>query len=79
MSGSGEWAEAWSCTPVSRSHPPVPTRNYLDHVAGTISDWTREEELKREAAKARSRDRAELPGSRTPEADWCFEGRKPEL
>ncbi|XP_029695831.1 sperm-associated antigen 17 isoform X3 [Takifugu rubripes] len=32
-------------------HTDVRFRNYLEHVADTISDWTREEEEKREAAK----------------------------
>lgn len=44
-------------------HTDVRFRNYLDHVAETISDWTREEELKRDAAKARSSGPAQLPGS----------------
>lgn len=39
----------------------VSDRNYLEHVADTISDWTREEELKREAAKAKDTSPAERP------------------
>lgn len=42
-------------------------RNYLEHVAESISDWTREEELKREAAKAQRLGPAQRPqGARSP-------------
>lgn len=48
-----------------------PGRDYLEHVADTISDWTREEELKREAAEVKNISPAEHPeGSRSvPDAD----------
>jgi len=36
-------------------------RNYLEHVADTISDWTKEEELKREAMQLRDLGPAESP------------------
>lgn len=41
-------------------------RNYLEHVAGSISGWTREEELKRQAAEVKHSRPAERPeGART--------------
>lgn len=51
-SGSGRCVEEVSRSQISELHSSVSGRNYLEHVAETISDWTREEELKREAAKA---------------------------
>ncbi|XP_029311178.1 sperm-associated antigen 17-like [Cottoperca gobio] len=39
----------------------VTQRKYLDHVADRISDWTKEEELKREAMQLRSVGPAEAP------------------
>ncbi|TWW63233.1 Sperm-associated antigen 17 [Takifugu flavidus] len=42
-------------------HTDVRFRNYLEHVADTISDWTREEEEKREAAKVQHLCPAEGP------------------
>lgn len=45
----------------------APGRNYLEHVADTISDWTREEEQKREAAKV---EHVRPEGARSfPDAD----------
>ncbi|XP_029311120.1 sperm-associated antigen 17-like isoform X2 [Cottoperca gobio] len=42
-------------------HTDVKFRKYLDHVADRISDWTKEEELKREAMQLRSVGPAEAP------------------
>ncbi|KAM6908930.1 sperm-associated antigen 17 [Xenentodon cancila] len=49
--------EFWDVT----LHTDVKFRNYLEHVADTISDWTREEELKREEAHIRHQSLAETP------------------
>uniref|UniRef100_A0A1A8F784 Sperm associated antigen 17 n=2 Tax=Nothobranchius korthausae TaxID=1143690 RepID=A0A1A8F784_9TELE len=40
-------------------HTDVKFRKYLEHVAETVSDWTREEELKREKAQIRTQSPAE--------------------
>ncbi|XP_070400370.1 sperm-associated antigen 17 isoform X1 [Nothobranchius furzeri] len=40
-------------------HTDVKFRKYLEHVAETVSDWTREEELKREKALIRTQSPAE--------------------
>lgn len=53
--------EEVSRSQISELHSSVSGRNYLEHVAETISDWTREEELKREAAKAQRIGPAEHP------------------
>ncbi|KAM6894209.1 sperm-associated antigen 17 [Lycodopsis pacificus] len=45
----------------ARLHTDVKFRNYLEHVADTISDWTKEEELKREAMQLRDLSPAEAP------------------
>ncbi|XP_061566173.1 sperm-associated antigen 17 [Cololabis saira] len=42
-------------------HTDVKFRNYLEHVVDTISDWTREEELKREAMRISHQGLAETP------------------
>lgn len=36
-------------------------RKYLEHVTDNISDWTRQEEMKREATQLRSLSPAESP------------------
>lgn len=46
---------------ISELHSSVSDRNYLEHVAESISDWTRAEELKREAARAQTSGPAQLP------------------
>lgn len=60
-SGSGQCAEEWSRSQVGELHSSGSDRNYLEYVAESVSDWTREEELKREAAKAQSAAPAERP------------------
>ncbi|XP_008296225.1 sperm-associated antigen 17 [Stegastes partitus] len=42
-------------------HTDVRFRKYLEHVADTISDWTKEEELKREAMQIKNRSLADSP------------------
>ncbi|XP_029944295.1 sperm-associated antigen 17 [Salarias fasciatus] len=42
-------------------HTDVKFRTYLEHVADTISDWTREEELKRDAEARNSTESPEEP------------------
>ncbi|KAM9335587.1 sperm-associated antigen 17 [Symphorus nematophorus] len=42
-------------------HTDVKFRKYLEHVADTIADWTKEEELKREAVQLRNLKPAESP------------------
>ncbi|XP_044196890.1 sperm-associated antigen 17 isoform X3 [Thunnus albacares] len=42
-------------------HTDVKFRKYLEHVADTISDWTREEETKREAIQLKNLNPAESP------------------
>ncbi|XP_031140996.1 sperm-associated antigen 17 isoform X4 [Sander lucioperca] len=42
-------------------HTDVKFRTYLEHVADSISDWTKEEELKREAMQLRNLSPAESP------------------
>ncbi|XP_074555058.1 sperm-associated antigen 17 [Halichoeres trimaculatus] len=42
-------------------HTDVKFRKYLEHVAKTISDWTKEEELKREEISCRSRSPVKSP------------------
>ncbi|XP_040887756.1 sperm-associated antigen 17 [Toxotes jaculatrix] len=42
-------------------HTDVKFRKYLEHVADTISDWTKEEELKREAMQLSNLSPAESP------------------
>ncbi|XP_029382247.1 sperm-associated antigen 17 [Echeneis naucrates] len=49
--------EHWDVT----LHTDVKFRKYLEHVADTIADWTREEELKREAIQLRNLSCAESP------------------
>ncbi|KAM4536985.1 sperm-associated antigen 17 [Odontesthes bonariensis] len=44
-----------------RLHTDVKFRKYLEHVADTISNWTREEEFKREAMQIRNQTLAESP------------------
>lgn len=46
---------------ISGLHSSVSDRNYLEYVAESISDWTRAEELKREAARAQTTGPAEVP------------------
>ncbi|XP_031706794.1 sperm-associated antigen 17 isoform X2 [Anarrhichthys ocellatus] len=56
MSPYRQCKEFWD---VARLHTDVKFRNYLEHVADTISDWTKEEELKREAMQLRDLSPAE--------------------
>lgn len=48
-------------TGTSQLHSSLSHRDYLEHVAETISDWTREEERKRAEEKARRLSPAERP------------------
>ncbi|KAK9524640.1 hypothetical protein VZT92_017015 [Zoarces viviparus] len=58
MSPYRQCEEPWD---VAQLHTAVKFRNYLEHVADTISDWTKEEELKREAMQLRDLSPAEAP------------------
>uniref|UniRef100_A0A8C3A3I6 Sperm associated antigen 17 n=1 Tax=Cyclopterus lumpus TaxID=8103 RepID=A0A8C3A3I6_CYCLU len=57
MSPYRQCKEFWDVT----LHTDVKFRKYLEHVADTISDWTKEEELKREAMQLRDLSPAEPP------------------
>ena len=70
MSGSGEGAasvskrghQTWDSVTLVKLNPPLCDRNYLLHVAETISEWTKEEELKMESAQLRNISAAEWSG-----------------
>ncbi|XP_070710647.1 sperm-associated antigen 17 [Pempheris klunzingeri] len=57
MSPHRQCKESWDVA----LHTNVKFRKYLEHVAATISDWTKEEELKREAMQLRKLSPAESP------------------
>ncbi|XP_068569604.1 sperm-associated antigen 17 isoform X3 [Cebidichthys violaceus] len=57
MSPYRQCKEFWDVT----LHTDVKFRKYLEHVADTISDWTKKEELKREAMQLRDLSPAESP------------------
>lgn len=69
-SGSGESAasifkrrhQTWDSVNLVKLKPPLCDRNYLLHVAESISDWTKVEELKRKAAQLRNISPAECSG-----------------
>ncbi|XP_041635673.1 sperm-associated antigen 17 [Cheilinus undulatus] len=57
MSPYRQCKESWDVT----LHTDVKFRKYLEYVAQTVSDWTKEEELKREEMQLRNKKPAESP------------------